>query len=164
MERGWNAAFAVGFSPDGSRIAAPTLNGGVRLWDGTGGGFIRGYEKELSIDMVSTSFCFSPDGTRMAAGSRDNTIVVDARNGRVLAKLGSPRGPSEVFRILPASYVLKNDTLLIDDLEWRRRRPEWWWGHFYRPEVWVAFVLGVIWLWSVVKYLRRRLRERAGAA
>lgn len=26
---------------------------------------------------------------------------------------------------------------------YRRRFPEWWWGHFYRPEVWACIVLGI---------------------
>ena len=37
---------------------------------------------------------------------------------------------------------------------WRRRRPEWWWGHFYRAEVWAALLLGVLWLRQVYRRLR----------
>ena len=66
-----------------------------------------------------------------------------------------------------AEWVLWSPTeervLLVtagDPLVFRRRRREWWWGHFYRPEVWAAIVFGSLWLWSVGKHLRSRLRER----
>ena len=32
-----------------------------------------------------------------------------------------------------------------------RRFPEWWWGHFYRPEVWLALAFGVATLVSLFK-------------
>jgi hypothetical protein len=43
-------------------------------------------------------------------------------------------------------------------LVYRRRFPERWWGHLCRVEVWAAAVFGMLWLGSVAKYLRRRLR------
>ena len=33
----------------------------------------------------------------------------------------------------------------------RRRFPEWWWGHFYRPEVWLATGLSVALIWRTVR-------------
>ena len=71
-----------------------------------------------------------------------------------------------------------NDTLLAGEapavsaayhaarsrVEWvlvfRRRHPEWWWGHFYRPEVWLCIVLGTLWLWRVARWLRSRRRTQ----
>jgi len=38
----------------------------------------------------------------------------------------------------------------------RRCFPEWWWGHLCRPEVWAAVVIGAAWLWTVVRWIRRR--------
>ena len=32
-----------------------------------------------------------------------------------------------------------------------RRFPEWWWGHFYRPEVWLALIFGIATLVSLFK-------------
>ncbi|MBI3832250.1 MAG: hypothetical protein HY291_22195 [Planctomycetes bacterium] len=40
--------------------------------------------------------------------------------------------------------------------EYYRRHPEWWWGHFCRPEVWVAIMLGALWLWRVIRAVRAR--------
>jgi len=42
----------------------------------------------------------------------------------------------------------------------RRRFPEWWWGHFYRPEVWASIALGVMLL---LRAFRARRRKAAGS-
>lgn len=34
-----------------------------------------------------------------------------------------------------------------------RRHPEWWWGHFQRPEVWVAIFLGSLLVWHIYRNL-----------
>ncbi|HYF50243.1 MAG TPA: hypothetical protein VEJ63_12610 [Planctomycetota bacterium] len=39
---------------------------------------------------------------------------------------------------------------------WRRRFPEWWWGHFYRPEVWLAIILGGLLVWRGIRAVRQR--------
>jgi hypothetical protein len=39
---------------------------------------------------------------------------------------------------------------------WHRRFPEWWWGHFYRPEVWLLIIFGSLWGWQVIRWFRRR--------
>lgn len=44
-----------------------------------------------------------------------------------------------------------------------RRYPEWWWGHFYRPEVWATIIFGSLWLWRVVVWFRERRRVRVAA-
>ncbi len=41
---------------------------------------------------------------------------------------------------------------------WKRRFPEWWWGHFYRPEVWVAVVFAAFICMKVSSAVRDRLR------
>ena len=35
-------------------------------------------------------------------------------------------------------------------IQFRRRFPEWWWGHFYRPEVWCALVLTALLGWRFI--------------
>jgi len=35
-----------------------------------------------------------------------------------------------------------------------RRFPEWWWGHFYRPEVWALIGLTLAIAWRGVKHFR----------
>lgn len=39
---------------------------------------------------------------------------------------------------------------------YRRRFPEWWWGHFYRPEVWAFALITIALLVRGVQALRRR--------
>jgi len=36
-----------------------------------------------------------------------------------------------------------------------RRHPEWWWGHFYRPEVWALFSLTLVIAWRFARKFRR---------
>ena len=51
---------------------------------------------------------------------------------------------------------------------YRRRFPEWWWGHFYRPEVWLFSVLSGMLVWRIGKAIRNKTRTpgsvRASAA
>ena len=37
---------------------------------------------------------------------------------------------------------------------YHRRFPEWWWGHFYRPEVWLAIALSGLLIWRAIKSRR----------
>lgn len=46
-----------------------------------------------------------------------------------------------------------NDKILL--VTFHRRFPEWWWGHFYRPEVWLATALSGLLIWRAVKSRRR---------
>jgi hypothetical protein len=39
---------------------------------------------------------------------------------------------------------------------WHRRYPEWWWGHFYRPEVWLLIIFGSLWVWQIIRWFQRR--------
>lgn len=41
---------------------------------------------------------------------------------------------------------------------YKRRFPEWWWGHFYRPEVWAALIIAALWTWRVTKWIVWRRR------
>lgn len=38
---------------------------------------------------------------------------------------------------------------------YQRRFPEWWWGHFYRPEVWLLIVLSLALIVTFVRHLRK---------
>ena len=37
---------------------------------------------------------------------------------------------------------------------WRREYPEWWWGHFYRPEFWCLILFGALLLYSLLRRQR----------
>ncbi len=60
-------------------------------------------------------------------------------------------------------YFFDDDTLLCSPLinlefsfyqVWRRRYPEWWWGHFYRVEVWLAVLLPLVGIWRAARARR----------
>jgi len=60
------------------------------------------------------------------------------------------------------AYFGNDDTLFLDNYRefqiYHRRFPEWWWGHFYRPEVWLSIVLSGLLVW---KFITRALRFSA---
>jgi WD40 repeat protein len=140
------------FSANDTLIQTYSLDSTMRAWNAETGEETVVFREYLGGALPQY---FLPDCTRVVVDAGDGTDVGDARSGELLAVL--PSGQFASYPLFPAE-----EELLISTSEglqlWRRRRPEWWWGHFYRPEVWVAFVLGLIWLGSVVKYLRRRLR------
>ena len=45
-----------------------------------------------------------------------------------------------------------NDVYVV----WHRRFPEWWWGHFYRPEVWITIVLSGVLLLRIFASISKR--------
>jgi WD40 repeat protein len=58
-------------------------------------------------------------------------------------------------------FTPNREAVVIDKLDntlevWSRRHPEWWWGHFYRPEVWLGLLLSGVWLLKLRGALRRR--------
>jgi WD40 repeat protein len=87
--RGWHSFW---FSPKGDRVLAVEdyRSNTIHLWDAATGRLIRtmsGHDNEL------TTHAFSPDGTRLATGSRDKTVQLwDVRSGERLAVLRGHRG------------------------------------------------------------------------
>ena len=102
------AVSGVSFSPDGTRIATGSDDGTVKVWDARTGAPLldlkdptsgRSETKRLawsdpgrvpdSIDTTTgiLSVSFSPDGTRIVAGTTDNSRVWDARTGTLLLDL-----------------------------------------------------------------------------
>lgn len=71
---------------------------------------------------------------------------------------GEPQVPREfldndtvrLYRVMGRSSLP-----IVDEVEYRRRFPEWWWGHGCRPEVWVFTLLGGALLWRGVKARRQ---------
>lgn len=160
-------------SHDSAPIVTEDKTHGVILWDVSSGARIC----KIAIAGPSAEpwplFSFSPDASRLVmveqfwqgSSGWDLAFVFDARTGQKLAGLdieelrcatGLLWSPVE-DRVL---WVTSDATPLV----YRRRFPELWWGHLYRPEVWVAFVLSLIWLWIVAMYLGAKLSAGASAA
>ncbi len=105
----------------------------------------------------------SPDGTR---------TVSDAETPFIYNSQGDSL-PIYTFPESAEPYFLNNDTIMLipwgafsnrqlrEYTLWYRRHPEWWWGHFYRPEVWSALIFGVL---LVLNIFRERNLKRAGKA
>jgi len=89
-----------------------------------------------------------------------------------------PHDQSVVLQTIPLSTMITSPDFIDDDtismlatfhppgdLEahqyriYRRRFPEWWWGHFYRPEVWTSITLCVALLVRALRFRRRRVVE-----
>jgi hypothetical protein len=70
----------------------------------------------------------------------------------VRAAIGFLDDNNFAFRLGPWSEMLSPD----DRCEiFYRRFPEWWWGHFYRPEVWLFIGLSAALLWRFVRWRRK---------
>ena len=73
---------AVVWSPDGSRIATGSVDGGVWVWDAVSGEELLSLEHDHWVESVA----WSPDGRRIATGS-DGVRVWDAVTGKKLLSL-----------------------------------------------------------------------------
>jgi WD40 repeat protein len=83
-------AFAIAFSPDGTRIATGNPDHTVRLWDVTSGAFLRTLEGHGKWVF---SVAFSPDGKTIASASDDQTVKLwQADSGRLVATLEGHSG------------------------------------------------------------------------
>jgi len=118
----------------------------------------------------------SPDGLRKLenldvedSGSR--TFVCDMK-GQSLQYI---HANSVMWEDVSDSFFISDDCI-IHAVEWttdfgtvkkvpgvvrvfRRRFPEWWWGHFYRPEVWACLALGIALIVRAWRSRRRRVVE-----
>ena len=78
----------VSFSPDGTRLAAASLDGTAKLWDAASGKDVltlRGHKGG------TLSVAFSPDGKRLVTTGADDTAKVwDVESGRELLTVRSP--------------------------------------------------------------------------
>ncbi|MFO1531136.1 MAG: WD40 repeat domain-containing protein [Kiritimatiellia bacterium] len=80
-------------SPDGSRLAVAECSRdfrGLRVFDAVGGSPL--YTVATTGCFANCSFCFSPDGARLAAVTdEDGLFILDAANGRRLLGVARPR-------------------------------------------------------------------------
>jgi small GTP-binding protein len=75
----------IAWSPDGRRIASPSYDGTIRIWDGEKGKLLKTLKGHEDIVCCVS---WSPDGSMLASGSHDRTARLwDIETGNVLRKL-----------------------------------------------------------------------------
>jgi WD40 repeat protein len=95
---------AVGFSPDGVRVATGDVDGTVRVWNRKTGGATQliGH-----VGMIR-SVAFGPDGASLVTASEDETARIwDAASGKLLAELRGHDG-----LVLGAAFASGGDTVV----------------------------------------------------
>ena len=112
---------------------------------------------------AGAGYAEAPDGVRCAQYyfATEETFVTLTDNIDYHLSSNFERVDGQVQ--LPVRFV-DNDTLeLLRENEgsnmiatYHRRFPEWWWGHFYRPEVWVAIALSGVQIWRLIKSRRAK--------
>ena len=100
----------------------------------------------------------SPDGTRTFSegGSGDSKLYLQCEDGPTLVLYDSADFPATPLRFLNDNTLLVGlDNRLRPFRFFHRRHPEWWWGHFYRPEVWVLCAYSALLLIAGIRKRRR---------
>ena len=106
----------------------------------------------------------TPDGTRKLVNRTQGYycyLTILDNDGSVLFEF--PKGTT-------ANGFIDDNTILNIGGPWRddlidpadefevyhRLYPEWWWGHFFRPEVWLALIFGSLSAWRVIVWFWAR--------
>ena len=107
----------------------------------------------IEQSVLDTASRDAPDGRRfvMCYGS-----MVQVWEGDRASETGKVRLLSTLYDDHVARLRFITDDFIVAQINpsyqiyWRRRHPEWWWGHFYRPEVWLAMFFGFTLLWRFI--------------
>src|SRR5207237_4227712 len=71
----------VAFSPDGKLLATGSVGNPVRIWDSATGKIVKTLPEQNVV-----SLAFAPDGRMLGVGGRDQVIVWNLENERVVFK------------------------------------------------------------------------------
>jgi hypothetical protein len=142
------------FTHDGSRLLLEDSRH-VIVWD---------VDKDSTITVTRNTALrahqFSPDGTRVAAyyATGDGIEILDSNSGATLAVLGANNGigTETPLGFTPLGFTPDGESFLTYHFEnnrratiWKRRRPEWWWGVAWLPELWMTAAFTALLCWSL---------------
>jgi hypothetical protein len=144
--------------------------------------------KEYSAGEFRTAYPSAPEFFDLkSAASPDDSRWLDVMSGAILQRsirsdcleitLFNLSGYAQPGRDFIGAGFLNDDTCIVANVRrsisyvdapeplriivFHRRHPEWWWGHFYRPEVWALIALTVF---SATLAVRSRLKRRTRSA
>ncbi len=93
---------ALAFSSDGERLATAGEEGTVKIWDWRNRQLIA----TLEDDRFAIALRFSPDGSQLAAGNRENTRIIDTTDGSVERIIDTGNGGVDALVYSPDSKYL----------------------------------------------------------
>jgi WD40 repeat protein/serine/threonine protein kinase len=75
------------FSPDSKRVASACFDGFLRIWDVSSRKMAMKLGRGIHDSHLNTSFCFSPDGSRLASVHKDGILIIDPENSQIVRRL-----------------------------------------------------------------------------
>jgi len=125
------------------------------------------YGSPREISASGSSYIVSPDSTRVI------NIFNDQSYCAIYARENYPRIQFELHAIPQAvvthAFFVDDETILLGSgyadkgathrpiyQEYRRRYPEWWWGHFLRPEL---YACAALFLALIIRFVRARRQK-----
>ena len=150
----WDARF----SPDGTKVATRGRElieeewgeFHVAWWD-VGSGCRLGEAQQLPEGVGLMTF--SSDSRRLLTIDAEFVFRIhDADANLLLARAELPEGDVRAQALVSSDgtcLVYYEGSWFGRDMLWLRRRPEWWWGVFWLPELHLVAALGVALIWSL---------------
>ena len=161
------------FSQDGRNIYCLVISGETAVYDANDYKLVKTYScpKSKSVKGWYMNRIQVLDSKRIIVWNTWMGLrILDASSGKQLWELSD----REITSHYSLAVSHKNNMIALGEKSgvsiWRRRFPEWWWGHLFRPEVWAAIIVCVGLVWSIVrdqryfKALAAKRTESAGGA
>lgn len=105
---------ALAFSSDGERLATASSEGTVKIWDWRNRQLIA----TLEDDRFAIVLRFSPDGSQLAAGNRENTRLINTADGRVDRSIDTGTGGVDALVYSPDGQYLVSGGSVQDMSLW----------------------------------------------